>query len=384
MPAKKGGKTPAAKNKKAAKAPPSAAALGELRQRIDALDAEIVKLINERAACAGKIGEIKRAEGAPIFVPSRERAVYERVVGLNHGPLPAEAVRAIYREIMSASLALERCPRVAYLGPAGTFSHKAARSKFGSSVEYHPASSFRDVFLAVARGHADYGVIPVENSTDGGVNPAIDCFFETRLKICSEVFIPVHQNLLARCRREEIQTIFSRPEVFGQCRQWLGANFPQAALLECPSTMAAAERASREPNSAAIGPDTAAEVYNLRIVESAVEDNPENVTRFVVIGRESAQPTGRDKTTLMFSIIDAPGALQGMLEPFSRRGINLTRIESRPSKKKAWDYYFFIDLEGHIADERVKTAVDELAGRCRHLEVLGAYPAADAFPMPEA
>jgi chorismate mutase/prephenate dehydratase len=274
-------------------------------------------------------------------------------------------------------LALERCPRVAYLGPPGTFSHKAALSKFGSSVEYHPASSFRDVFLEVARGHADYGVVPVENSTDGGVNPAIDCFFETRLKICSEIFIPVHQNLLSAGPRERVRRIYSRPEVFGQCRQWLNANFPRAALLDCPSTTAAAERAAGEKGAAAIGPDTAAELYGLRILEAAVEDNPENVTRFAVISPEAAARTGRDKTSLMFSIKDAPGALHGMLEPFSRRGINLTRIESRPSKKKAWDYYFFVDLEGHLEDPAVREAVDELSGRCRHLEVLGSYPAAE-------
>ena len=362
----------------------SAGKIEELRRKIDALDAEIVRLVNQRAECARGIGELKRASGAGAFAPARERAVYEQVLALNRGPLPAEAIKAIYREIMSAMLALERCPRVAYLGPPGTFSHKAARSKFGSSVEYHPATSFRDVFLEVSRGHADYGVVPVENSTEGGVNPAMDCFFESRLKICSEVYIAVHQNLLARCSREAIRTIYSRPEVFGQCRQWLGANFPHAALLECPSTTAAAERAAAEPGAAAIASDTAAEIYGLTVLEQAIEDNPENVTRFVVVGREPAARTGKDKTSLMFSISDAPGALQGMLEPFSQRGINLTRIESRPSKRKAWDYYFFVDLEGHLEDPPVKAAIEELAGRCRHLEVLGSYPAAEALPMPEA
>ena len=355
-----------------------AAKLEELRKRIDALDAEIVRLVNERARCAREIGELKRAQGAPVFVPARERAVYERVLALNAGPLPAEAFRAIYREIMSASLALERCPRVAYLGPPGTFSHKAARCKFGSSVEYHPATSFRDVFLEVSRGHADYGVVPVENSTEGGVTQAIDCFFETRLKMCSEIYVPVHHHLLARGAREAIRTIYSHPQVFGQCRQWLGANFPHAALVDCASTTLAAERAGREADAAAIGSDTAAEAYGLAILEEAIEDNPENVTRFVVIGREPAQRTGKDKTSLMFSIIDAPGALQGMLTPFSSRDINLTRIESRPSKKRAWDYYFFVDLDGHFEDPPVKAAIEELAGRCRHLEVLGSYPAAEA------
>lgn len=196
--------------------------------------------------------------------------------------------------------------------------------------------------------------------------------------MCSEIYVPVHHHLLARGAREAIRTIYSHPQVFGQCRQWLGANFPHAALVDCASTTLAAERAAREADAAAIGSDTAAEAYGLAILEEAVEDNPENVTRFVVVGREPAAPTGKDKTSLMFSIIDAPGALQGMLTPFSSRGINLTRIESRPSKKKAWDYYFFVDLDGHFEDPPVKAAIEELAGRCRHLEVLGSYPAAEA------
>jgi chorismate mutase/prephenate dehydratase len=350
--------------------------LDALRRRIDELDGDIVRLINERAACAKGIGELKRAQGAPAFVPAREQAVYDRVTALNAGPLSAEAVRSIYREIMSASLALERCPRVAFLGPAGTFSHQAARTKFGGMVEYRPEASFRDVFVAVSRGHADYGVVPLENSTEGGVTQSIDCFFETRLKICSEIYIPVHHNLLARCARGEIRTIYSHPQVFGQCRGYLGASFPHAVLVDCASTVAAAGRAAAEADAAAIASATAAEVCSLQVLEEAVEDNPENITRFAVIGREPAGRTGRDKTSLMFSIKDSAGALLGMIEPFSKRGINLTRIESRPSKKKAWDYYFFVDLEGHIEEEKVRAAVDELAGRCRHLEVLGSYPAA--------
>jgi chorismate mutase/prephenate dehydratase len=357
--------------------------LDELRKRIDELDVEVVKLINERAQCAKQIGELKRSKGTGAFAPARERAVYERVLALNKGPLPAESIKAIYREIMSGSLALERCPRVAYLGPVGTFTHKAARSKFGSSVEYHPEPSVKDVFLEVSRGHSDYGVVPIENSTEGGVNQTIDCFYETQLKVCSEIYVAVHHNLMSRGSREEVKVIYSHPQVFGQCREYLGANFPQTQLMECSSTTAAAERASKEPYAAAIASDTAADIYGLRILEKAIEDNPDNVTRFYVVSREPAPRTGNDKTSIMFSIKDAPGVLHTMLQGFSQRGINLTRIESRPSKKKAWDYYFFIDLIGHCEDEAVEAALDDLAGSTRHLEILGSYPRAEHVPLPE-
>ncbi|MHC4916727.1 MAG: prephenate dehydratase [Planctomycetota bacterium] len=357
--------------------------LDALRKRIDDLDAEIVKLINDRAQCARDIGELKRSKGTGAFAPARERAVYERVLALNKGPLPAESIKAIYREIMSGSLALERCPRVAYLGPAGTFTHKAARSKFGSSVEYHPEPSVRDVFLEVSRGHSDYGVVPIENSTEGGVNQTIDCFFETQLKVCSEIYVAVHHNLMANCNREGVRVIYSHPQVFGQCREYIGANFPKVQQVECSSTTAAAERAGKEPGAAAIASDTAAEIYGLNVLEPAIEDNPDNVTRFFVISREAAPQTGNDKTSIMVSIKDAPGVLHTLLRTFSEHGINLTRIESRPSKKKAWDYYFFIDLLGHVEDGEVAGALDSLDASTRRLEVLGSYPRAEHVPMPE-
>lgn len=357
--------------------------LDDLRLRIDELDVEIVGLINERAQCAKEIGELKRSKGAGAFSPARERAVYERVLALNKGPLSAESIKAIYREIMSGSLALERCPRVAYLGPVGTFTHKAARSKFGSSVEYYPEPSVKDVFLEVSRGHSDYGVVPIENSTEGGVNQTIDCFYETQLKVCSEIYVAVHHNLMTGGKREDIEVIYSHPQVFGQCREYIGANFPRVPLVECSSTTAAAERASKESGAAAIASDTAADIYGLPIHERAIEDNPDNVTRFFVVSRQPAPRTGNDKTSLMFSIKDAPGVLHELLKTFSDLGINLTRIESRPSKKRAWDYYFFIDLVGHSDDEAVGRALDVLAGSTRHMEVLGSYPAAEHVPMPE-
>jgi chorismate mutase / prephenate dehydratase len=357
--------------------------LDELRKRIDELDVEVVELINERAQCAKQIGELKRSEGAGAFAPARERAVYERVLALNQGPLPAESIKAIYREIMSGSLALERCPRVAYLGPAGTFTHKAARSKFGSSVEYYPEPSVKDVFLEVSRAHSDYGVVPIENSTEGGVNQTLDCFYETQLKVCSEIYVAVHHNLMSSGERDQIKVIYSHPQVFGQCREYLGANFSQVQLMECSSTTAAAERASKETGAAAIASDTAADIYGLQVLEKAIEDNPDNVTRFFVVSRQPAPRSGNDKTSLMFSIKDAPGVLHTMLKTFSDRGINLTRIESRPSKKRAWDYCFFIDLVGHCEDEAIAGTLEALVGNTRHMEVLGSYPAAEHVPMPE-
>jgi len=358
--------------------------LDELRKQIDATDAELVRLVNERARLAVEIGKLKRSGAGPVYVPSRERAVYERVLGRNAGPLSDASLQAIWREIMSASLALEEGARVSYLGPPGTFTHKAAISKFGRSVEYRSAATVRDVFLEVARGHADHGIVPIENSTEGGVNQTIDCFMETSLKVCSEIYVSVHHHLLAKSRETKVKKICSHPQVFGQCREHLSVEWPEIHLVETPSTAAAAEMAAREEGTAAIGSDVAAEIYGLEVLESAIEDNPDNVTRFFVLGRTPGVRTGRDKTSLMFSIRDEVGALYTMLEPFRENRLNLTRIESRPSKRRAWDYVFFVDLEGHSLDEPVRTALDALASRCKMFEILGSYPAASREPTPEA
>jgi len=358
--------------------------LDELRHKIDTLDADIVKLINERAANAVKIGAIKAKSGLKAYNPSREIQVYRKVSAHNAGPLPNEAFKAIYREIMSATIALERPSRVAFFGQPGTFTHLAALTKFGSSVEYIPTRDIRDVFLAVSRGRADYGLVPIENSTEGGVNQSIDMFAETRLKIASEIYLPIHHHLLSKSPLKDIRVVYSFGQPFAQCRNWLLGHLGTADRREVPSTAAAAEKAAQEPGAAAIAGALAAEIYNVPIVVENIEDSPDNITRFFVVAERMAERTGHDKTSLVLSIKDEPGALLRLLKPFERHKINLTRIESRPSKRRAWEYNFFLDLEGHSEDEAVKQTLTDLEGQVKHLEVLGSYPMSDRMPVSQA
>ena len=350
----------------------------ELRRKIDTLDAQIVSLINARAANAAKIGAIKAREGKKPYNPSREIQVYKKVAAQNTGPLPDDAFRAIYREIMSATIALERPSRVAFSpGPFGTFTHLAARTKFGASVEYIHTRDIREVFLAVARGHADYGVVPIENSTEGGINQSIDMFADTRLKIASEIYLPIHHYLLSRSPLKEIRMVYSHPQPFAQCRQWLTGNLGDVERREVSSTAAAAQLAAKEPYAAAIAGSLAAEIYQVPVVAENIEDTADNITRFFVVAERMAERTGRDKTSLLLSIKDEPGALLKLLKPFQSNRINLTRIESRPSKRRAWEYNFFLDLEGHVEDKAVQKTLRQLDGQVKHLEVLGSYPAAE-------
>jgi len=349
----------------------------QLRRKIDECDEQIVGLINARAANARKIGAIKERDGIKPYNPSREIQVYKKVAAKNTGPLSDEAFKAIYREIMSATIALERPTRVAYFGQPGTFTHLAARTKFGASVEYIPQRDIRDVFLAVARGRADYGLVPIENSTEGGVNQSIDMFADTRLKIASEVYLPIHHHLLSKSALKDIRIIYSHPQPFAQCRNWLTGNLGEIERREVNSTAAAAEMASKEPRSAAIAGSMAAEIYNVPVVAQHIEDSADNVTRFFVVAERMAEKTGKDKTSLLLSIKDEPGALLHLLLPFQNNKINLTRIESRPSKRRAWEYNFFLDLEGHVEDENVRKTLQQLEGQVKHLEVLGSYPAAE-------
>jgi len=377
------GKTPVAALRKAA-APALSHATTEiesLRHRIDDLDEQIVNLINERADHARKIGAIKLREGIKPYSPGREIQVYKKVVARNKGPLPDPAFRAIYREIMSATIALEHPTRVAHFGQPGTFTHLAALTKFGSSVEYIPTRDMRDVFLAVSRGRADYGVVPIENSTEGGVNQSIDMFAETRLKIASEIFLPIHHHLLSRSPLKEIRVIYSHPQPFAQCRNWLMGNLGDVERREVASTALAAEMASKNPRYAAIAGSLAAETYAVPIVAEHIEDSPDNITRFFVVAERMADRTGKDKTSLLLSIKDEPGALLRLLLPFQANRINLTRIESRPSKRRAWEYNFFLDLEGHVDDENVCAVLKQLDGQVKHLEVLGSYPTSERMPM---
>lgn len=348
--------------------------LRELRNKIDRIDKTIVKLINERTKLVVQIGRLKAKKKTGVYVPNREREVYNRVTRLNKGPLPSKALKAIYREIMSGALSLEKSLKVAYLGPQATYTHLASLEKFGSSVEQIACNSIPDVFAEVERGRCDYGVVPIENSTEGMISHTLDMFIESDLKICSEIIIEISHNLLANCRMDEIRKVYSNPQVFGQCRLWLEGNLSGRELIEVSSTTKAAQLASSERNAAAIASELAGKRYKLKVLARSIEDSPHNITRFMVIGKTIVKPTHRDKTSIMFSIKDRVGALHAMLTPFKKNGINLTKIESRPSRRKAWDYYFFVDLEGHCEDKKVAKALEQLEKECQHLKVLGSYP----------
>lgn len=346
----------------------------ELRQKINKIDAKILQLINERTKLALEIGRIKARKKKEYYVPDREKEVYERLMKENKGPLSSRSVKAIYREIMSAALSLEKPIKVSYLGPEATFTHLAALEKFGSSVALIPTKSITDVFIEVERGRANYGVVPIENSTEGVVNHTLDMFIDSELQICSEISLEIPHHLLSREEMKDIKKIYSNAQALGQCRNWIGRHLPHAELIAVSTTSTGAALAFREKGGAAIASELAAEIHNLKVVSRRIEDSAANVTRFLVIGRTLANRTGKDKTSIMFSIKDRVGALYAMLQPFKKYGINLTKIESRPSRRKAWDYYFFVDLEGHCQDEKVKKALKELEKECRYLKILGSYP----------
>lgn len=350
--------------------------LEELRARIDALDGQIVALLNQRAACAQGIGEIKRTTNAPIYVPEREKAVYDKLARLNEGPLGDAAIRSIYREVVSAMIALERPISVAFLGPRDTFSHMAALRVFGGSAEYHPLPSFSDIFTEVERGRIDYGIVPVESSMGGSVSDTLDRFISSELKIINEVQLHITQNLLAGCTLEDVKRVYSKDNALLQCRLWLRANLPKAELVETSSTAEAARRAALEPGTAAVASRLAADTYGLNLLAERIEDAPHNFTRFLVLGRQMVKPTGDDKTSILISIKDKPGALYSLLLPFAESGISLTRIESRPSQQKAWEYVFFIDFLGHADDERIHGLIEKLRESTNLIKILGSFPRA--------
>ncbi|HUU32054.1 MAG TPA: prephenate dehydratase [Phycisphaerae bacterium] len=353
--------------------------LEELRREIDEIDVKLVALMNERARRAVEIGRLKREAGQEsVYAPEREREVIERVAAANEGPLGDVTVAAIWKELMSGSLALEQPTKVAYLGPEGSFSHLAALEKFGRSVELAAVRDIASVFDQVARGVADYGLAPVENTTGGAIRDTMECFLWVRgpVKVCAEMAMPVHQNLLGKTTLDRVMKVYSKPQVFDQCRGWLAKNLPKADLVAVGSTTEAALLASRIDGTAAVASSMAAELYHLNVLAPAIEDNPQNQTRFLVLGRESAAPTGRDKTCLLFSVPDKAGALVEVLDVLRRYGINMTKIESHPSPTKSWEYYFFADIEGHAKDEAVAKALEEVRGHTRQLDVLGSFPAA--------
>ncbi len=348
--------------------------LENIRKKIDELDEKIIALLTDRTKLALEIGKLKQAKDSEVYAPARESEIYRKIDSLAKGPLSSDALKAIYREIMSASLALEKQISVAYLGPEATFTHLASLSKFGSSVKYVPCTSITEVFAEVDRKRVDYGVIPVENSIEGAVSHSLDMFIDSDLKICSEILFEISHNLMANCDIKHVKRIYSKAEVFGQCRLWLETHMPRIELVETSSTSQAARRAGEEDGSAAIASKLAATMYNLTILAEGIEDMAHNVTRFLVVGRQVAARTKSDKTSIVVSIKDKVGALYEMLDPIRKNKVNMTKIESRPSKKKAWDYYFFIDMEGHIEEERVKKTLKEIEDRVRFLKVLGSYP----------
>jgi chorismate mutase/prephenate dehydratase len=351
--------------------------LDDWRSRINNLDEEILTLLNRRGQVALQIGELKRQQDLPYFVPERESEILDRLVARNGGPLSADAVRAIWREILSASLALEHPLPVAYLGPPATFTHQAAVRRFGSSARFLPVRSIVEIFDEVERGRAQYGVVPVENSTEGAVNVTLDRLIDADAVIVGEVTLDIAQHLLSRAADlGEIKIVCSHPQALAQCRGWLNAHLPDARAEEMSSTTASAERAREDGTVAAIASEMAAHLYDLPILRARIEDNPANSTRFLVIGRRPAPPTGRDKTSILFSMKNEPGVLYSILAPFAERRLNLTKIESRPTKRRPWEYVNFVDFEGHRDTEVVRAVLAEVKERCQFLKVLGSYPAA--------
>lgn len=350
--------------------------LDELRKQIDLIDEELVGLLNRRAEIVVEIGRLKSGSGTPIYAPDREKAVLEKIRKANRGPLPDKTLAAIYRELMSGSFLLEKPLRIAYLGPPGSYSHLAAAGKFGSSVEYEPVTDIRGVFEEVTRERADFGLAPIENSVHGGVIDTLDALLETDVQICAEINRAIHHNLLAHCPLEAIEKVYSKPEVFTQCQRWLNETNLYRKTIGVASSSKAAELARDEPGAAAIGSSLAADLYGLKIVCANIEDNASNVTRFFVIGRQPARPTGDDKTSIVFTTRDEPGTLVNVLECFRTVGVNMSFIQSRPSKKRNWEYYFFVDVKGHQHDPAVQQAVEAARAHCVRMNVLGSYPRA--------
>ncbi|MFN3409222.1 MAG: prephenate dehydratase [Limisphaerales bacterium] len=351
--------------------------LTEHRKAIDALDEQLVRLLNERTKHVLEIGELKRKAGEEIYAPHRELAVLNRVCKLNPGPIPNDSIRAIYREIMSSALSVEKSMTIAYLGPEATFTHQAAIKKFGSSLRYAAQRTIADVFAEVARGRAEYGVVPVENTTEGVVTHTLDMFVDSDLKIVAQIVLPIQHCLLSRIPREKIQRLYVHPQSLAQCRVWISKNLPHAEIIETSSNARSAQQAAKDRKAAAIGGALAGQQYGLTVLEKDIQDNAANATRFLVLGRKCPPATGNDRTSLMFSLVDAVGALHKALAPFRRYRINMTKIESRPSKRKAWEYFFFVDCDGHQTDRRVAKALEQLTHHCTYVKVLGSYPNAD-------
>ncbi|MBX3703543.1 MAG: prephenate dehydratase [Steroidobacteraceae bacterium] len=353
--------------------------LSEIRERIDAVDAELHRLLNERATLAQKVGISKHASGRTIdfYRPEREAQVLRSARNRNKGPLRDEEILRLFREIMSACLAQQEPLKVAFLGPEGTFTQQAVFKQFGHSVRALALPSIDEVFHEVESGAADFGVVPIENSTEGTVMHTLDRFLVSPLSICGEAELRIHQYLMGRMKSlAAVRRICSHHQSLAQCREWLDEHLPDVEQVPVSSNAEAARRARDEQHTAAIAGETAAEVYGLDVLVAKIEDRPDNTTRFLVIGAKTFRPSGDDKTTVLVSVAhtDAPGALYRLLEPLAQNGVSLTRIESRPSRRKKWDYVFFLDLEGHVEDPKVALALGQLKERSSLYRVLGSYP----------
>lgn len=355
-------------------------ALAPLRDRIDELDRKLIALLNERAGVVVDVGKVKQRDGGPIYAPHREAEVLRKVLGLSAGPLPDRSIEGVYREIMSGSFAIEQPLRIGYLGPAGSFSHAAATAHFGSSVSFENLREIEGVFTEVSRGHVDYGLVPIENSTGGGIAETLDAFRDAagEVSVYAEVTLGIRHNLLANCQPREVATVHSKPEVFAQCRKWLSTQYPQATLVAAPSSSEAVRTAAQSdaPGVAAVGSALAGELYGVKVLFPGIEDKAGNITRFFVIAKQQARPSGEDKTSLMFTTAHEPGALVSVLGAFAYAGLNLTHIDKRPSRRENWSYTFFVDLEGHRDEARVGQGIDAARRHCQELWVLGSYPKA--------
>ena len=349
--------------------------IDKLRKEITELDNQLLDLLNRRAGLSIQIGKEKAVKGDPVYVPHREREILDDLKRINGGPFPNEAVEILFREIFSASRALQEPTRVSFLGPKATFSHQVAVRHFGHSSIFDPASNIESVFSAVEKGSCDFGVVPVENSIEGTVNLTLDCFVDSPLYICGEMNFKVAHFLMSKQdNNKDIKKIYSHPQPLAQCRNWLNRNFPRAEQLPSSSTASAAEAICNKQNSAAIASKLAAEIYGLNILAENIQDRLENFTRFLIIGKKPAQRAEKNKTSILFSITDEAGSLLKMLQLFARKGINLTRIQSRPLRNRPWEYLFYIDIEGHEEDETVSKTIKTLEKRCLFLRNLGSYP----------
>lgn len=358
--------------------------LEEHRNEINRIDNAIVDLINERTEHVIEIGKIKQEKGGPVYRPEREKEIYDRLEASGEGkPFPTEALRAVFGEIISASRQIEAPLHIAYLGPEATFTHASAIAQFGSSAEFVPLKSISDVFKEVEVGKYPYGVVPIENSNEGAVNYTLDKFITSSLKICSENYVTIHHNLLSHLDDlSQIKKVYSHPQAFAQCRLWLMNNLPNVELVETTSTAEASRVVAWDKYSAAIASTIAAKKYNLSMLATNIEDNPENYTRFLIISENDCEPSGDDKTSLILSVKDKPGVLQQVLSQFSSRSINLNKIESRPSKKKAWEYLFYVDVDGHRKDPALVETLAALEEITTLVKVLGSYPKMKVFAKP--